>query len=92
MNIDFPSTEANQKSEPTEDRVTWSINRELLQSLKNLLEQIAQFGKDSDIKEFLSKFNELIRFPHVQVSIEAKNAFFSQLFKNRVDLTSIILL
>ncbi|RGB42831.1 hypothetical protein C1646_809793 [Rhizophagus diaphanus] len=66
MSIDILSDEVNQKSESTEDHVT-SLNFELIQILKSLFEQITQHSKECDTKEFLSKFNELIRLPHVQL-------------------------
>ncbi|CAI2162389.1 14446_t:CDS:2 [Funneliformis geosporum] len=56
-----------------EDHVKWSLNRELLQTLKSSLEQITKFGKESDIKEFLSKFNNLIRLPHLHKYFEELN-------------------
>ncbi|CAB5337319.1 unnamed protein product [Rhizophagus irregularis] len=66
MSIDILSDEVNQKSESTEDHVT-SLNFELIQTLKSLFEQITQHSKECDTKEFLSKFNDLIRLPHVQL-------------------------
>ena len=78
------SNEVNQKSEPTKDRFTYSLNFELLQILKSLFEQITKHGKECDIKEFLSKFNDLIRLPHVQVSIKIKSAVLFLLFKNQI--------
>ncbi|CAG8489967.1 2520_t:CDS:2 [Funneliformis caledonium] len=62
--VDTTSKESN------EDHVKWSLDRELLQTLKSSLEQITKFGKDSDIKEFLSKFNNLIRLPHIQAKLK----------------------
>ena len=47
-------------------------NFELIQVLKSLFEQITQYSKESDIKEFLSKFNNLIRLPHAQVSMNER--------------------
>lgn len=74
MSIDILSDEVNQKSESTEDHVT-SLNFELIQTLKSLFEQITQHSKECDTKEFLSKFNDLIRLPHVQVSIKKERVF-----------------
>lgn len=75
MSTGIYSDEINQKSEPTEDHVT-PLNFELIRILRNLFEQITQHSKESDIKEFLSKFNNLIRLPHVQVSIKERTRFF----------------
>ncbi|RIA97945.1 hypothetical protein C1645_813485 [Glomus cerebriforme] len=72
LDADVVSTDisSNEVIESTEDRVKWSLNLELLQNLKILFEQITRFGKESDIKELLSKFNNLIRLPHLHESFE----------------------
>lgn len=87
MSIDILSDEVNQKSESVEDHVT-SLNFELIQILKSLFEQITKLNKECDIKEFLSKFNDLIRLPHVQVSIKKERVFSFDL-KTEINLKSI---
>ncbi|CAI2180661.1 2480_t:CDS:2 [Funneliformis geosporum] len=72
--------------ESNEDHAKWSLNRELLQTLKSSLEKITKFDKDSDIKEFLSKFNNLIRLPHVQTSKDGLSSNV-QMFSELIDET-----
>ncbi|GES78491.1 fanconi anemia group E protein [Rhizophagus clarus] len=72
------SDEINQKSEPTEDHVT-PLNLELIQILRSLFKQITRHSKECDIKEFLSKFNNLIRLPHVQLRESFEKLEISQI-------------